>query len=301
MRRGGKERGMKRKYAKCSLRPPSSTWAEVAPEWIIIYTRRADSQRCLCVTLLLARPFSIFLSLACCVQSSWSNLSKPVTRQQSSGDFKGSFSNKHIAYRSWNVSPATEMLLVAHRLSLNTFVWHERGWAVNPLIVVNTSVFVRTPQGGTGQVKSLLWSHGASLKFDLSLKHLADEEVVIHSVNKMFTHTLYDSEQSTHECLLRGWNTCEAYSIPLNTHQNNPWIIWIVSTTSVLVNAQQVCSTFKREHPWNYDLIILNQGSWWCWQTVTDSLSLHHIRRSKMMQHRDNWESDMSQSGEILQ
>ena len=45
-------------------------------------------------------------------------------------------------------------------------------------------------------------------------------------------------------------------------------------------------------------------GTWWTWGRVPgstgDSVSLRHTRKRGVMQCSDNWESDMSQSREIL-
>ncbi len=88
---------------------------------------------------------------------------------------------------------------------------------MNPLIAVNTPLCVLTLRGGKDQVKNLLWSCRALLKFDLAPEHLANVEGEQSGMNKMFTCIYCDKEQSCHERLVKGWNSFEAYSIPLSS------------------------------------------------------------------------------------
>lgn len=138
-----------------------------------------------------------------------------MTRQQHSGNFKAPFPT-NISHFSPGISTATETLSAAfsQRLCLIAFVWHERKSAVNPLVAVNASLCVLTLQSGKDRVRNLLWSCRALLKLDLALEHLANVEEEQYGINKMFTCIYDDKEQSAHECLVRGRNIFESYSIP---------------------------------------------------------------------------------------
>lgn len=135
--------------------------------------------------------------------------------------------------------------------------------AVNPLIAAYTPLYALTLQGGKGQVKTLLWSYKTLLKFDLTLKQLANAEGKQYgnSINKMSTCIYYNKEQSTHE--LRGWNILEVakHSSKYSAEQSMDFLNCF-HNVSGLAHACQVCLT------------SLTTTSL---KLTSDSLSLHDI------------------------
>ena len=149
------EGGTEGKCGKCSLRPPSSTSVQVNPNRDIIYLRWPDSLRLLCFTQMLFCPLCVHMWSPCEPAGvTWVNLWLG----------SGQPSSKLLSQQMFRISLLECWAALSQSLCLTAFVQHDR---------INGESFDRTSVC-SDQVKTLLWSCKALLKFDLPARDLAN-------------------------------------------------------------------------------------------------------------------------------
>lgn len=186
--------------------------------------------------------------------ASRSNLSKHVTGQQHSGNFKAPLPT--------NISCFPPGMFHWHGFQseavLNRFclTWKRTSSWIPSSHSTLLCVLGR-------QVKNLLWSCWLLLMFDLTLRHLVNAE---REPQTRCTHAFTMTKHGALLRLSRGWNILGAYSIPLHTEHATDYLNCFHNKCLPQAWRMHVryVGHLHKPHHWNYrgHLVNLRQGSW---------------------------------------